>query len=133
MPDPGCLILKFANLAFSACPHCMNKRIRRKIHKRTLYDVIYEVSISHLWRELLFNSKAGEKFLIDSQSPTTEPSLRRLHRSLARYNLKYFVSKVSKEDEPHWEEFLDDSIYFKFEAKEFPEVFDFSINNPDSI
>lgn len=117
----------------------MNKRIRRKIHKRILYDVIYEVSISHLWRGLLFKSKDGEKFLIDSQSPITEPSLRRLHRSLARYHLKYFVSKVSKEDEPQktnpkWADlFFDGGVYFKFEAKGFPEVFDFSINNPDSI
>ncbi len=117
----------------------MNKRIRRKIHKRILYDVLIEVSISHHWRELLFKSKDGEKFLIDSQSPTTEPSLKRLHRSLARYNLKYFVSKVSKEDEPQranhkWDDlFFDGGVYFKFEAKEFPEVFDFSINNPNSI
>jgi penicillin-binding protein-related factor A (putative recombinase) len=108
----------------------MNKKTRRKIHKRVLNDVVYEISVSHLWRRILFDAQVGEKFLIDNRSPTSEPGLKSLHRSLARYNLKFFVSKVSKEDEPHWEGFFD-GIYFKFEAKEFPDVSDFSVNNPD--
>lgn len=109
----------------------MNKRIRRKVHKLYLYDVISDVSISHFWREQLFKSKDGEKLLIDNRSYKTDRRLRYLHRILCRYSLKYYVSKISNEDGPKWKE-DSDSIIFKFEAVEFPEIYDYSDNNPDS-
>lgn len=111
----------------------MNKRIRRKVHKKCMFDVIYDISISHLWRKKLFESKEGEKFQVDRLSSFPEPGLKRLHRILCRYNLKYYVSKVPDQEGPKWDWTEKGFVYFKFQSVEFPEIFDFSSNNPDSF
>ncbi len=110
----------------------MNKRIRRRVHTRYLNDVIYAISIASPWRKKLFEAEYGIKFEINRNTTTKEEVHEYFYRLLCRYSLKYCVSKVQLEEVSGWEGY-DGCEIFKFESVEFPEIFDFSANNPQSV
>ena len=107
----------------------MNKRIRKKVHKRHLVDVVYGISISPAWRKKLFEADYGNEFLIACHTTSRNEIPEYLRKQLCRYKLRYRVSKVSIENASGREDYEIYTI-FKFEADEFSDIYDFSANNP---
>ena len=103
----------------------LKKRLKKKIHKRFIEDIVYEISITNQWRNAIFNLSQNQHLLINKDSvlplpPYIEPFIR-------KYNLQYAVSVVEKCPE----NFDDDLVIFKFSPKIFPDVKRYSGNNPD--
>lgn len=94
----------------------MNKRIRKKIYKKYLDDVRYEISVSDEWRKVLFDNDFNIKFLLDRNTTKNQTYLCKI---LNKYNLKYYVSKL---------EFNDKEVVFKFESVEFNNIYNVSYN-----
>lgn len=94
----------------------MNKRIRKKLYKKYLDDVRYEISVSDEWRKLLFDNDFNLKLLIDRN---TTKNVVYLFKILNKYDLKYYVSKL---------EFNDKEVVFKFESVEFNNIYNSSYN-----
>lgn len=107
----------------------MRKRIRKKLHKNYLDDVV-DLSELSFWRKLLFNAEFGEKFSIDSK--TTEGIPEEIQKILRRYRLSYYISKVPHEQTAEWRGW-EDFVLFKVEAIEFPNVCSVCANNPEII
>lgn len=127
----------------------MNKRIRKKIHKRYINDLCYEISNIDSWRDLLIASDYNKKFALDkNNSKSLDDESKQI---LRKYDLKYSVSKIEPSEA---KSFLDscnyegipikyddkklfllnlnnenqEGILFKMEADEFESVFTFSLN-----
>lgn len=115
----------------------MKKRLRKKFHKHYLSDVVCDVSQNSFWRKTLFENKEHVPFLLTSATLQKEPSLLYLLRFVRRYRLHYQVSKVPHSQttawEANWGGGCDDYIMFCFQATEFPEICDYSANNPEAI
>jgi hypothetical protein len=94
----------------------MNKRIRKKLYKKYLDDVRYEISVSDEWRKVLFNNDFDLKFLIDINTTKNQTYLFKI---LNKYSFKYYVSKL---------EFNDKEVVFKFESVEFNNIYNVSYN-----
>jgi hypothetical protein len=107
----------------------MKKRLRKKIHRNYLDEVV-ELSQLSFWRKLLFEAKFGEKFAIDSK--TTEGIPEELQKLLRRYQLSYYISKVPHEQATEWRGW-EDFVLFKVEASEFPSVCSVCANNPEIV
>lgn len=107
----------------------MKKRLSKKLHKKFLEDVVYEISLSSLWRKRLFEGGSGNVYLISCANQDELPQY--IRYSINRYKLCYIVFVT--------DEMLDSSIYydggvfFKFEAVRFNEITGFSFNNPEVI
>jgi hypothetical protein len=109
----------------------MKKRLRKKLHKIHLIDVVYNVSVSPIWREKLFKSVLYKKYIIDKKR--NEGTSNRLKKILVNANLRYYVSIIPHEEAYGWHDWKSSHIYFKFESVEFPNIKDFSANNPEVI
>ena len=110
----------------------MNKRIRRKVHKRCLCEVVYGISVTSEWRKRLFESTNGTKFKIDRQSIIKAKVPKALQYVVCRYGLRFYVSAIVEEEIPGWEGYPG-CIMFKFAVVEFPDIYDYSANNPEVI
>jgi hypothetical protein len=110
----------------------MNKRIRRKVHKHYLVDVVYEISTSSAWRQKLFKADYGTKFTITYHRTDKVDIPQSLYRVLCRYKLKYLVSKVSLAEAVGWENY-ENCIIFKFQSAEFSDIHSYSANNPEIV
>ncbi|MBP0726134.1 hypothetical protein J5Y03_13205 [Bacillus sp. RG28] len=109
----------------------MKKRHRKKLHKNHLIDLVYSVSVSKIWREKLFNSVRYKKYIIDKSQ--YEGISHQLKKIIINSNLRYFVSIIPQHEAYGWEDWDSSQIYFKFESIEFPNLVDFSANNPEVI
>ena len=77
----------------------------------------------------MFDADFGAKFLIDRQSIAKDKIHKSERKLVNRYNLKYYVSKTEEgSDEPD-----EKWVEFKFEAVEFPDIYDFSWTNPEIV
>jgi hypothetical protein len=107
-----------------------NRRISKKRHREYLVDVLADISMSHVWRARLYEAGIGQEFLLTGETLDAVPPETRA--VLRRYNLKYRAAWV-----PHaWTRGWDDApsmIMFRVQAVAFPEVVEFSANNPDAI
>jgi hypothetical protein len=92
----------------------MKKRIRKKLHKRYIHDVVYEVSVSDVWRERLFKTKYG---WVGRETADQLPPY--LARVIHQYNLKYKV--LVEQEEEVW--------LFVFQSAEFNDVHEVSWNS----
>lgn len=110
----------------------MRKRLRKKLHQTYLTDVVCEISISSEWRKKLFQSKPFEKNIIDRFN-CENIDYNFLKSKIKSLNLKYYVSVIPWEEAIGWKDWDSTQIYFKFESVEFPELLDFSANNPEVI
>lgn len=110
----------------------MNKRQRKKLHKIFLIDVVFAVSVSPYWRKKMFQSVKDKKYFINKyHNYAIEKPLNPI---IHRYNLKYSVSIIPYEEVVQvWEDFGSEQVYFKFESVEFPNLVDYSANNPDVL
>jgi len=109
----------------------MKKRIRKKLHKNHLIDVVYSVSVSPIWREQLFKSVQYKKYIIDKKH--YEGVTNQLKKIIFKRSLRYFVSIIPQHEAYGWEDWDSTQIYLKFESIEFPNLVDFSANNPEVI
>jgi len=107
----------------------MRKRLIKKMHKRYLEDIVYEVSVSPVWRKTLYSN--NQQVCVINQHIIDLPEY--LKKQVITYQLKYYVSVVSHDEAKGWEDWDATQIYFKFEAAEFPEIQAFSANNPEVI
>jgi hypothetical protein len=96
----------------------MKRRQRKKQHLKHLADIVYDVSVTSMWRARLFQTRLGKKLIIDKTSVNgfSEYFIKQVRRK----NLKYYVSVVPHSEAKGWED--PSLIYYKFEAVEFPEL-----------
>ena len=110
----------------------MNKRIRKKIYKKHIVDIAIDITLEASWRKKIFDGEYNKTFDIDCKaviSTLTEKALR-------RYSLIYQVCKIplSEEGERIAREYNNPcTVTFKFQSKEFPDIFYYTLNNPHSI
>jgi hypothetical protein len=106
------------------------KRLDKKIHKYWLNLDVIDLSQQSYWRNKLFNSTENQEFKINKSNLTELTE--QLKSAIKKYDLKYKVSRVSpKEAEPWLSE--SGNIIFKFWPEKYPELKQFSGNNPDVI
>lgn len=98
----------------------MKQRLKKKLHKKYLADLILDVSLSSFWRKRLFEAAYGEKFFISSV--TVEGISLEFQKIVHRYRLSYKVFALKDEAE-------DGYVIFKFEATKFPKINGWSTNN----
>ena len=107
----------------------MRRRLRKKVHRRYLIDVLAEASVRSHWRRGLLLGAPGVELRIDARSHDELP--RWLVRAIRRYGLSYRVRVVTSDDAPEWrEQAAAGMVLFRFEASEFPQVHATSANNP---
>lgn len=101
----------------------MRKRLKKKLHKKYLYDLIYELSNSDIWRKKVNQTSHGDRILINKDNHKNIPGY--LRRKIVNHNLSYNVYKVEKSRE---------YIAFRFESTKFSDqVYDYSFNNPSKV
>ncbi|WP_378954105.1 hypothetical protein [Pelosinus sp. sgz500959] len=105
----------------------MQFAIAEKSHEKYLEDTVEEISQDSLWRKRLFEGAYDEPFLITYKELDELPCS--LWTVFSQYGLEYFVSKVDSERE----KFNKGQIIFKFEAKGFPQLVQYSCNNKNVL
>lgn len=117
----------------------MNNRIRKKIYKRYLNNIIGDVSQSSVWRQKLFVADYFSWHRIDYDSLIGIPVFEK--EALRRYKLSYEVSKIlpTKETEKLQLEFGEKYSFdkcktiFLFRASEYQEIYSYSWNNVEHM
>jgi hypothetical protein len=107
-----------------------NRRISKKLHHRCLDEVLYAISVSHVWRARLYEAGVGREFSIDGEALDDVPPS--VARTVKRYALRYVASWVPHTWTRGWEGH-EDRIMFRLRAAEFPQIVAFSANNPWTI
>lgn len=97
---------------------------RYQLYKDYIFDIALDVSQSAYWRNVLFSSNYGQKFLINSDSEFHSP--KHTKPMVSKYNLQFYVSKVLKCPISYF--MKDGYVIFKFESVEFPEIVDYTGN-----
>lgn len=105
------------------------KRLRKKMHRKHIWIVCLEASLSPKWRDKLFRSKEGDVFDF-TRSDLAEFLEHDPH--LRKYRFHFSVKVAPKSSSPLWMQ-IDPGVIFEFRANEFPEVCTYSNNNPDTI
>jgi len=94
----------------------MKFAIAEKIHEKYIDDVVIEVSQDSLWRKRIFEGQYNDRFLITYKELEELPC--GLWTSFSKYGLEFFVSKIHSSPE----EFDEEVIFLKFEAKGFSDL-----------
>ena len=103
-----------------------SRRLRKKRHKHALGFDIVDLSWNPHWRRRLFDAEMWEELAIDAHAPQLPAHVR---RALVRHRLRFVVQKVPAEERR--ELWLEPTfVIFRFRAREFPEVWLESANNP---
>lgn len=102
----------------------INKRLTKKVHKKYLNDICYDISLSSFWRKRLFNSKDKEKFLIDLRNINEIPKC--VKSPVLRYKLRYFVYKTDEILDKNL--YFEGGVFFKYEAVGLKKVCTYSFN-----
>ncbi|WP_437996318.1 hypothetical protein WMF26_35230 [Sorangium sp. So ce185] len=108
----------------------MNKRTRKKLHKRHLELDVIDLSLVAFWRARLFETPVGNDLPLDGSHLEGVPE--RFRKAIRRHRLEYDVARVPATEAEPW---LSEGglIVFRFRAREFPSVVRYSGNNPDVI
>lgn len=108
-----------------------NQRLNRKLHKWFLGLGVIDASQDSGWRRRLFAAPIHELFVIDNRHTDGIP--RFVARGVRRYGLSYTVCRVAQSEtmftEPDWQGYM----FFRFQARQFPDIHAFSANNPDVV
>ena len=107
-----------------------NRRIRRKLHRQALTDVLFGASVSYVWRARLYEAGVGVELLVDASTLDDVPSS--VHDAVRRGHLRYRAARVPHEWTRGWAGY-DAYVMFRLRAEEFPDVVGFSANNPATI
>ena len=108
----------------------MKKRLKKKLHKKFLSDIVCDISQSSLWRARLFQSPYNIRFLICIEN-LKELSVY-IRNPILKYNLRYYVSKIEGTVD-EWDFYYDSGELFKFEAVKYGSVYGYSFNNTEVI
>lgn len=103
----------------------MNKRLRKKLHKKYLEDVVCEISLSSFWRKKLFEESADVKILISPKNLNELPEY--IKYQIGRFKLQYFFYKTDEILDK--DVYYDGGVFFKFEAVKFQSIWNYSFNN----
>lgn len=106
-----------------------SRRIDRKLHRRDLDLGVIDASQDSDWRKRLFAAPLHHKFLIDFAHFAGLPDI--VVRGVRRYRLEFSVCRLlqgetSFNGEPGWE----GCEFFRFQARRYPEIVNFTANNP---
>ena len=106
------------------------RRLTKKLHKKILPDILYEVSTSPYWRKLLFESKPNKVLGISycSYSALSDS----LRKALSTYHLEFSVSVVSENEAESWLS-ENGNVIFKFWANAIPSLKMYSGNNRNHV
>lgn len=107
----------------------MKKRIKNKLHKKYISDVVYDVSTSSYWRKRIFETNESHQINKIEITDISDD----LIIVINRYDLQYRVFKVPFSEAVGWEDWDRDLVYFRFEAVCEPPICLFSANNPNII
>jgi hypothetical protein len=106
----------------------MKRRLRKKLHRRYLFDVVADVSQLPHWRRRLF-AAVDAVCEIDALHCDHLPAS--LARTIRRHRLSYSVRVANSAEAVEWrDEATAGWVIFRFGAREFPEVHASSANNP---
>ncbi len=105
----------------------MQFAIAEKSHEKYLEDTVREISQDSVWRKKIFAGAYDELFLITYKELDELPCS--LWADFSQYGLEFFVSKVDSEREKN----NTGQIVFKFEAKGFSHVVQYSCNNKNIL
>lgn len=108
----------------------MKKRLKRKLHKMYISEIVCDISQNNIWRKKLFESESGTKFFISQEN--LNDITKYIRSYILRYNLKYYVWKVEGEVND-WDFYYEGGILFKFQSVEFEDIYDYSFNNTSVI
>lgn len=105
-----------------------SRRLRKKLHKQWLQDLLIDASQHSRWREKLFAAEAYTPFPINEKTCSGLPQ--GTVESIKKYGLRYVVARVPSSEAESW---LSEggSLIFKFWAEDLPELKMFSGNDPD--
>lgn len=107
-----------------------SRRVRRKLHRQSLIDVLFGLSISYIWRARIYEAGLGVELLVDSSTLDDLPTA--VLAAVRRGRLRYRASWVPHEWTSGWQGY-EDQVMFRLRAEEFPELEAFSANNPEAI
>ena len=107
-----------------------NRRIRRKRHRAALADVLYEISVSYVWRMRLYEAGCEVELTVNARTLGDAPAW--LLGRFRRQRLEYRAAWVPYSWTSGWEGY-EDCLMFRVAAAEFPDVAAFSANNPETI
>ena len=77
----------------------MNRRIKKKLHKKYLNDILCDISLDKFWRRRLFESEVGETFLISRKTIDELPLY--LQNIFKKNNLKYLVRVLDDDSQKY--------------------------------
>ncbi len=101
----------------------LSKKMRRRLYEDSLDDLVFELSLDPLWRQQLFDSHQGKRFVL------TDEELARLSTQLGerahQFGLRFSVFNEGRTP--------DGNVVFGFESAEYPTIRTFSTNNPAVI
>lgn len=103
------------------------KKNRKKVYKAIISDVTLDISLDSKWRRRIFDLPLKQKLEISYLNPYDLPEY--IRKDVVCNKLLFQVEKVSNCNK----KFDDNLIIFKFSAEEFPQIVDFSGNNPNII
>jgi hypothetical protein len=107
------------------------RRVDRKLHRIFLDAGVIDPSTDSGWRRRLFAAPLHECFVIDAQHTEGLPDF--VGRGVRRYGLSYTVCRVPENETPFVNEGYESYMFFRFQAKKYPEIVNFSANNPDVV
>lgn len=103
----------------------MRRRLRKKLHREWLTDLVDEVSQGDGWRRRLFEAPASQRLRVDRDHLDGEWFSDEFPRAVIRSDLRFVVWRGDPEPQPD-----ECTVPFFFEALEFPSVRGLSWNNP---
>jgi hypothetical protein len=107
------------------------RRIDRKLHRWFLDLGVIDASQDSGWRQRLFAAGLHECFPIDARHTDGLPDY--VARGVRRYGLSFTVCRVPGSWTPFDEDGYEGMVFFRFQASKYPDIVNFSANNPDCI
>jgi hypothetical protein len=107
------------------------RQIDRKWHRWFLELGVIDASQSSMWRRRLFDAPLYTPFEIDVRHVEGLPDV--VRKGIVRHKLAYVVCKVLQAETSFAGEDWGDCVFFRFQAKRYPEIVSFTVNNPQVI
>lgn len=106
------------------------RRIDCKLHRWFLHLGVIDASLDRDWRRRLFAAPPGQLFHIDAQQTDGFPKA--VARGIRRYRLKYTACRVESAPPPFNKVCFEGCVWFRFQARDYPEIVSYSANNPET-
>jgi hypothetical protein len=107
-----------------------SRRVRRKLHRQSLIDVLYGLSVSYIWRARFHEAGLGVELLVDATTLDDVPPA--VNHAVRQGHLRYRAARAPHEWTHGWRGY-EGYVMFRLRAEEFPGIVAFSANNPATI